>query len=268
MNRLRMAVIGVGHLGKEHARILSGLPDVELVGIADVNLEQARIVAERCGTLALNDFTPLLAQVDAVTVVVPTIHHHAVAREFLKRGVPVLVEKPITATLAEADELVRLARDNNVPLQVGHIERFNPAFEELVHRPLQPKFIESERHGQYTGRSTDIGVVLDLMIHDLDLLLGLVGSPVTRVEALGTAIFGGHEDVVNARLLFESGCVAHVTSSRASQHSKRRLRVWAPEGYAGIDFVKKELVLVQPSPEITPATACKPLKWTPPRRPP
>jgi predicted dehydrogenase len=135
-------------------------------------------------------------------------------------------------------------------LQVGHIERFNPAFEELVHRPLQPKFIESERHGQYTGRSTDIGVVLDLMIHDLDLLLGLVGSPVAHVEALGTAIFGGHEDVVNARLLFESGCVAHVTSSRASQHSKRRLRVWAPEGYAGIDFVKKELVLVQPSADL------------------
>jgi predicted dehydrogenase len=250
MNRLRMAVIGVGHLGKEHARIVAGMPDVELVGIADVSAEQARFVAERCGTEAFTDFTQLLNRVDAVTVVVPTIHHHAVASKFLERGIPVLVEKPIAATLAEADDLIRLARDNGVPLQVGHIERFNPAFEELVSRPLQPKFVESERHGPFTGRSTDIGVVLDLMIHDLDLLLTLAGAPVKHVEALGLAVFGGYEDVVNARLLFENGCVAHVTASRVSQQPKRRLRLWAPEGYAGLDFVTKRLLLVQPSPDL------------------
>ena len=250
MNRLRMAVIGVGHLGKEHARILAGLPDVELVGVADLNAEQARLVADRCGTGSFTEFAPLLHRVDAVTVVVPTIYHHAVAKEFLKHKIPVLVEKPIATTVAEADDLVRLARENGVPLQVGHIERFNPAFEELAHRPMQPKFIESERHGPFTGRSTDIGVVLDLMIHDLDLLLGLVGSPVIEVEALGSAVFGGHEDVVNARLTFESGCIAHVTASRVSQHAKRRLRIWAPEGYAGIDFVKKRLVLVKSSDQL------------------
>ena len=250
MNRLRMAVIGVGHLGKEHARILAGMPDVELVGVADVFPEQARMVAERCGTTAYSDFAPLLERVDAVTVVVPTIHHHQVAEAFLKRGIPALVEKPIANTVAEADDLVRWARESNVPLQIGHIERFNPAFEELVSRPLQPKFIESERHGPFTGRSTDIGVVLDLMIHDLDLLLSLNACPVRHIEALGLSVFGGHEDVVNARLIFENGCVAHVTASRVSQQPKRRLRVWAPEGYAGLDFVTKRLLLVQPNADL------------------
>ena len=250
MNRLRMAVVGVGHLGKEHARILAALPDVQLMGIVDVNLEQVNAVAERCGTTAYTDYTALLDQVDAVTVVVPTIHHHNVAQAFLNHGIPVLVEKPIATTVAEADDLIQIARCKGVPLQIGHIERFNPAFEELVRRPIQPKLVESERHGPFTGRSTDIGVVLDLMIHDLDLLLSLVGSPVKHVEALGTAVFGGYEDVVNARLLFENGCIAHVTASRVSQKPKRRLRVWAPEGYAGIDFVRKRLILVQLSEEL------------------
>ena len=250
MSRLRMAVIGVGHLGKEHARILAGLREVELVGVADVNSEQAVAVAGRCGTRAFDRFEPLLGRVEAVTVVVPTVHHYAVARSFLERGVPVLVEKPITGSLPEADELVDLAARKGVALQVGHIERFNPAFEELRKRPIQPKFIESERHGPFTGRSTDIGAVLDLMIHDLDLLLSLVGSPVERVEAMGAAVFGGHEDVVNARLTFANGCLANVTASRVSPKPKRRLRVWAPEGYAGIDFVQKRLTLVQPSEEL------------------
>jgi predicted dehydrogenase len=162
----------------------------------------------------------------------------------------VLVEKPVCRTVAEADDLIALAKKAGVPLQVGHIERFNPAFEELVRRPIRPKFVEAERHGPFTGRSIDIGAVLDLMIHDLDLLLSLVGSPVKRVAAVGAAIFGGHEDMVNTRLEFENGCVAHVTASRITRHPKRRLRVWAPEGYAGIDFVTRKLTLVQQSEEL------------------
>src|SRR5262249_17223660 len=150
----------------------------------------------------------------------------------------------------EADDLIALADRAGVPFQVGHIERFNPAFEELVRRPIRPKFVEAERHGPFTGRSIDIGAVLDLMIHDLDLLLSLVGSPVRTVAAVGAAIFGGHEDMVNARLEFENGCVAHVTASRITRHPKRRLRVWAPEGYAGIDFVTRKLALVQRSEEV------------------
>ena len=250
MSRLRMAVIGVGHLGKSHARVLASLPEVDLVGVADVNPEQVEAIATQYHTKGYTHFEPLLDQVDAVTVVVPTMYHHQVAGAFLKRGIPVLVEKPIATTVAQADELIELAQRAGVALQVGHIERFNPAFEELAGRAICPKFIESERHGPFTGRSTDIGVVLDLMIHDLDLLLGLVGGPVASVDALGSAVFGGHEDVVNARLTFANGCVAHVTASRVAEHPKRRLRVWAPEGYAGIDFVQKRLTLVQPSEQL------------------
>ena len=250
MTRLRMAVIGVGHLGQHHARILANLPDVELVGVADANPEQARTIAAKLGTTAYGHFEPLLDRVDAVSVVTPTIHHHAVASAFLRAGVPALVEKPICRTLAEAEELIALAARSGVPLQVGHIERFNPAFEELAKRPIRPKFVEAERHGPFTGRSIDIGAVLDLMIHDLDLLLALVGGRVVRVAAVGAAVFGGHEDMVNARLEFENGCVAHVTASRITRHPKRRLRVWAPEGYAGIDFVTRKLTLVQQSEEL------------------
>ncbi len=250
MTRLRMAVIGVGHLGQHHARILAGLPDVDLVGVVDANPEQARAIAAKLGTTGYEHFEPLIGRVDAVSVVTPTIHHHAVALAFLSAGVPTLVEKPVCRTVAEADDLIALATRAGVPLQVGHIERFNPAFEELARRPIHPKFVEAERHGPFTGRSIDIGAVLDLMIHDLDLLLALVGGPVTRVAAVGAAVFGGYEDMVNARLEFENGCVAHVTASRITRHPKRRLRVWAPEGYAGIDFVTRKLTLVQQSPEL------------------
>lgn len=250
MDRLRVAVIGVGHLGQHHARILANMPDVELVGVVDANPDQARAIAAKLNTTPYEHFEPLLDRVDAVSVVTPTIYHHKVASAFLKAGVPVLVEKPVCRTVAEADDLIELANAAGVPLQVGHIERFNPAFEELAKRPIRPKFVEAERHGPFTGRSVDIGAVLDLMIHDLDLLLALVGGPVTRVSAVGAAVFGGHEDMVNARLEFANGCVAHVTASRITRHPKRRLRVWAGEGYAGIDFVTRKLTLVQQSQEL------------------
>jgi predicted dehydrogenase len=244
-----MAVIGVGHLGRHHARILAAMPDVDLVGVADANSEQAASVAAKVGTVAYDHHDHLLDAVDAVSVVTPTVFHYSVAAAFLRNGVPVMVEKPVCRTVAEADELIRLAAKAGVPLMVGHIERFNPAFEELSRRPIVPKFVEAERHGPYTGRSTDIGCVLDLMIHDLDLLNALVGGPVREVSAVGSAVFGGHEDMVNARLVYENGCVAHVTASRISPRPKRRLRIWAPEGYAGIDFVSRKLALVQPGPE-------------------
>ncbi len=250
MSRLRMAVIGVGHLGKEHARILAGLAEVELVGVADVNPEQAQAVARRHNTRAFQDYWPLLNLVDAACIVVPTSHHLPVASEFLRRGVPLLVEKPLALDPGEADTLVQLAQANGAILQVGHIERFNPAFEELQKRPLRPKFIVCERVGPFTGRSTDIGVVLDLMIHDLDLLRTLVRSPVTQVEALGVSLFGIPEDLANARLRFANGCVAELTASRASPVPSRTMHVYAAEGYAGIDFQKRRLTLVQPSEEL------------------
>jgi predicted dehydrogenase len=250
MARLRMAVVGVGHLGKEHARILAGLGEVELVGVADVNREQAEAVARRLGTRAFPEHRPLLELVDAACVVVPTREHFAVASEFLRRGIPVLVEKPLAATLEQAEGLVELAERHRAVLQVGHIERFNPAFEDLLRRPLQPKFITCQRQGPFTGRSADVGVVLDLMIHDLDLLLALVRAPVRRVEAVGVSLFGRHEDVASARLHFANGCVADVTASRASPTPLRCLHVWGPEGYARVDLGRRRLLLVQPSQEL------------------
>jgi predicted dehydrogenase len=250
MARLRLAVVGVGHLGKEHARLLAAMDDVELVGVADVNLEQAQGVARRLNTQAYSDYWPLLNLVDAACVVVPTTQHFRVAAEFLRRGIPLLVEKPLTATLEHAEALVGLSQKQGVLLQVGHIERFNPAFEELQQRPLQPKFIAAERLGPFSGRSTDIGAVLDLMIHDLDLLLALVLAPVQSVEAVGVSVFGGQEDVANARLTFANGCVAQVTASRVSPTPQRRMHLWGPEGYARVDFSKRHLALVQPSEQL------------------
>ena len=247
MKRVRTAVIGVGHLGKEHARILAGLTDVELVGVADSNHEQAQAVARRLGTRAFHEYWPLLNLVDAASIVVPTVHHLEVGREFLRRGIPLLIEKPLAVTVAEAQELVTLANQHDTFVQVGHIERFNPAFEDLCARPFQPKFIRAQRMGPFTGRSTDIGVVLDLMIHDIDLLFALVQAPVRSVDAVGISVFGGHEDIADARLHFENGCVAEVTASRASPQASRQMQLWGPEGYAEVDFAQRKLTLIQPS---------------------
>jgi predicted dehydrogenase len=247
MTRLRLGVVGVGHLGKEHARILAGLPGVDLAGVADVNREQAEMVAQRHGTRAYGDFRPLLPQIDAAVIVVPTTYHHAVASAFLSRGIPVLVEKPLALNLEQATELEEAARQRGTILQVGHIERYNPALEELLRRPLQAKFVSCERQGPFSGRSADIGVVLDLMIHDLDVLLTLIQAPVRSVQAVGVSVLGGHEDVAHAHLVFENGCVANVTASRVSPVPVRRMHVWAPEGFAGVDFAHRHLRLMQPS---------------------
>ncbi|HLN32993.1 MAG TPA: Gfo/Idh/MocA family oxidoreductase [Gemmataceae bacterium] len=250
MARLRMAVIGVGHLGKEHARILAGLPDVELVGVADVNANQAEAVARRLNCRAYVNYRPLLHLADAAVIAVPTSHHYTIAGEFLRCGIPLLVEKPLAANLEQAETLVDLSHQNRVLLQVGHIERFNPAFEQLQSHALQPKFVECERLGAFSGRSMDIGVVLDLMIHDLDILLTLVQAPIRSVESLGVAVFGDNEDVANARLTFANGCVANVTASRASAVTHRQMRIWAPEGYTTLDFAKRRLSFVQPTQEL------------------
>jgi predicted dehydrogenase len=247
MGRLRVGVVGVGHLGKEHARILASLPDVELAGVADVNLTQARAVAARCDTRAFSDYRPLLGGVDAAVIAVPTVYHHAVAGEFLRQGVPLLVEKPLAVNREQADELVDLARRRGVLLQVGHIERFNPAFEELQRRPLRPRFVSCQRLSGFTGRSTDIGAVLDLMIHDLDLLLALVGATVTEVRATGLTLLGGREDVAQAHLTFATGCTAHLTASRVNPAPFRRMQVWGHEGHACVDFARRQVTLAQPT---------------------
>jgi predicted dehydrogenase len=247
MTRLRVGVVGVGHLGQHHARILSGMPSVELVAVADARPEQASAVAARCRTVALHDYQPLLESVDAVTIAVPTSLHLEVASAFLRRGIATLVEKPMAATVAESEELVELARRSSALLQVGHIERFNPALRALDRLPIRPRYVSAERLSTYTFRSTDIGVVLDLMIHDLDLLLALIDAPVRSVAAVGVSLFGEHEDVANARIEFQDGSVANLTASRASYTPTRKMRIWGAEGYASLDFSARHVTLVSPS---------------------
>ncbi len=249
-SRLKAAVIGVGHLGQHHARILASIPEVELIAVSDARPEQAKIVAERVGTSVVTDYRELLDRVDMVSVAVPTTYHRQVAGAFLERGIPTLIEKPLATTLEEAEQLVALARTHNTVLQVGHIERFNPALTALDGVPLRPKYINAERLSTYTFRSTDIGVVLDLMIHDIDLVLSWNPTPIRSVAAVGVSVFGGHEDVANARIEFEDGCVANLTASRASFQAVRKMRLWGAEGYAMLDFASKQGTIVRPSDQL------------------
>jgi predicted dehydrogenase len=247
MSRLRVGVVGVGHLGKEHARILAGMSGVDLVGVADHNAAQAQAVAQRCRTRPFETHEALLPLIDAAVIAVPTTQHYTVARDFLDRGVPVLVEKPFTIAVGEADELIGLAERRGVLVQVGHVERFNPAFEELARRQMRPRYVRAERCGGFSGRSTDVGAVLDLMVHDLDLILALAQAPVTSVEAFGAALLGGHEDMAQARLRFADGCVADLSASRTHPTPLRRLQVWSAAGYAGADLAARRLTLMQPA---------------------
>lgn len=243
--RLRTAVIGVGYLGNFHAQKYAALPDVDLVGVVDSDPKRAAEIASALGTVAISDHRELLGQVDAVSVVVPTQFHHTVARDFLSSGVHVLIEKPITVTIAEADELIALADQNKVVFQVGHLERFNPvlvAVESILEKPL---FIESVRIAPFKPRGTDVNVVLDLMIHDIDIIQHIVKSPVERIDAIGAPVFTGEEDIANARILFESGCVANVTASRISLKSERKMRIFQRDAYLTLDFQNRKVLVAK-----------------------
>ncbi len=240
-SKLRVGVVGVGHLGKHHARILGGLDDVELVGVADRDLERARAIASEFGGEALADAASLLGRVDAVTIAAPTEAHHDLARLFLERGVPTLVEKPLARTLAEADALVALAEATGTPLGVGHTERFNPAVTAALALVTSPRFVEVHRLGTFPERSLDIDVVFDLMIHDLDVLLAVVDSDVISVEAVGVPVLTPRVDIANARLRFASGCIANLTASRISRDRVRKVRFFQPHTYLSIDYASQEV---------------------------
>lgn len=240
-DRLRAAVIGVGYLGRFHAQKWAGVDGVELAGVVDSDAERARLVAAEVGTVAHDDYRPLLGQVDLVSVVVPTEHHYRVVRDCLEAGVHVLVEKPITQRVDEADQLIELARARGLTLQVGHLERFNPAW--LVLRPhvTSPRFIEAHRLAPFKPRGTDVSVVLDLMIHDLDLILSVVASPVAEVRASGTPVLTEGIDIGNARIEFENGCVANLTASRVSVGTLRKMRLFLKNRYLAIDFGERRV---------------------------
>ncbi len=239
--RLRVGVVGTGYLGKFHARIYHGMPEVDLVAIADVDGEAANRVAEECACAAYTDASALIGQVDAVSIVVPTAYHLPVARPFLEAGVHMLLEKPVAPTYVEALELVELAERSGVVFQVGHLERYNAGVMALARRVTKPMFIEVHRLGPFVARATDVDVVTDLMIHDIDIVLELVGSPIRRIEAMGVAVITGHTDIANARLEFENGAVANVTASRVSNKKFRRIRVFEPSHYYGLDYTDQTL---------------------------
>lgn len=234
--KVRVALIGVGHLGRHHARLLSEIPDVELVAICDADGDRAKEAADQYGARAASDYRELGDGIDAVSVVVPTTLHREVAGHFLERGTDVLVEKPITPTLAEGLELVDMARSRDLILQVGHVERFNPALRSIEKQGIVPRYIESHRLAPFTFRSMDIGAVLDLMIHDLDLVLGLIDDEIESVEAFGGSVFTNSEDMASAILKFRGGAVAHLTANRVALKPMRKMRIFSQEGYVSLDF--------------------------------
>ncbi len=249
MKKLRIAVVGVGHLGYHHARILAARPDVQLVGVADSAAERCAAVAAELGVPAYEDYRRLIDRTDAASIVVPTVAHHEVACEFLAAGKSLLIEKPLTADVDQADRLVRLAERQGAVLQVGHIERFNPVLAALPARAEPPRFIEAHRLGPYSFRSTDIGVVFDLMIHDLDLVCAVVGGAPERVDATAWSVFGGHEDIATAHLTFPNGTVAQLTASRASRVARRSAAFWWADAHTELDFAAQRSVTCLTMPE-------------------
>ncbi len=235
---LKVGVIGVGHLGSRHAELMTGVEGARLVGVHDVDPSKGRSVADKTSSAFFERLDDLLAGVDAVTVAAVTSAHFAIVAQALRAGKHVLVEKPITQTADEARQLNAIAREKGLVLQVGHIERFNPAVLALEPFLLQPLFIESHRLAQFDPRGTDVAVVLDLMIHDIDLILSLVRSPVSRIDANGVAVVSDHADIANARIQFENGCVANVTASRISQNKLRKMRLFQKDAYISIDFAQ------------------------------
>lgn len=239
--KLRVGVIGVGYLGRFHARIYNDMQGVELVGVADTDRETADRVAGEYGTRALYDPMALLDEVDVVSVVVPTSLHRQVALPYLEKGVHMLLEKPVASTLEDARVIVEMARKHGATLQIGHLERFNAGIMALADHVNEPRFIEAHRLGPFVERATDVDVVTDLMIHDIDIILSLVGEELTNISATGTPVLTDHVDIANARLEFANGAVANVTASRVSSKKFRRIRVFGRNSYRAINFVDQQL---------------------------
>ncbi len=242
MGPVKVGVVGVGYLGKFHAEKYAGLPDAELIGIVDTNEAAAERISRQLNVPAFADYRALLGKVEAVSIVVPTNCHHAITKDFLLNGVDVLVEKPMTTTLAEADELIQIAKLKQRVLQVGHLERFNSALTAIAGILGQPLFIESHRLAPFKDRSMDVDVILDIMIHDIDIILNATGSPAKAIHAVGVPILSKEKnDIANVRIEFESGCVANVSASRISAKEMRKIRIFQKDAYLSIDFAAQQV---------------------------
>ena len=251
MHRLKVAVVGVGHLGKEHARVYAEMPGVELFSVVDIQRKQAEKVAQQYNTRYFLNYKDIIDKIQAVSIAVPTKSHYAIAKDFLQHGVHVMIEKPMTGTVLEARELIDISKARGLVLQAGYIERFNPAIAAIKRLSVNPRFIECHRLSPFTFRSADIGVVLDLMIHDIDILLYITNSKVKKFDAVGVNVISDKEDIANVRIQFQNGCVANVTASRVSITPMRKIRLFSEDSYISIDYQKKDALIYKKSPELT-----------------
>lgn len=247
-SRIRTAVVGAGKMGAIHAKVYSQLPDSELVAVVDTDQNRATQLAENYGCLAFTDCAEVLDKVDAVTVATPTTTHLQLAKVFLRNKIPVLIEKPLASNVREGRKIVALARRYETVVAVGHSERCNPVAQAMKRLSIEPKFIEAHRVSPYPFRSTDVGVVLDIMIHDIDIILSLARSKIKRVEAVGVTVIEGGEDICNARIVFENGCIANITASRLALKTERRVHVFSREAYLSVDYLKKSGIVIKTDP--------------------
>ena len=250
MDKIRTAVIGVGKMGAIHAKVYSQLDQSRLVAVVDTDSDRANKLAQQYACDAISDCSELIGKVDAVTISAPTVAHHDLAKLFIENGVAVMIEKPLAASVQQGRQIVALAEKHNVIVAVGHSERCNPVVQAMKRLEIEPKFIEANRISPYSFRSTDIGVVLDVMIHDIDIILSLAESPIKKIDAVGVNVIADHEDICNARIVFENGCIANITASRLALKTERKVRVFSSQAYLSLDYLKKEGIIIKADPNV------------------
>jgi len=248
--KIRTAVVGAGKMGAIHAKVYSQLPQSDLVAVVDIDINKAQRLADQYNCLASADCADVMDKVDAATIATPTVTHLQLAKIFIKNKVAVLIEKPLAANVKEGKKIVALAKKNNTVVAVGHSERCNPVAQAIKRLDIEPKFIEANRISPYPFRSTDVGVVLDVMIHDIDIILSLAASKIKRIDAVGVNVVEEEEDICNARIVFESGCIANITASRLGLRTDRRVRVFSRQAYLSMDYLKKSGIIIKADPNI------------------
>jgi len=246
--RIRTAVVGAGKMGAIHAKVYDQLPQSQFVAVVDIDAEKAQRLAKQYNCLAATSCQDILDKVDAVTIAAPTVEHLKLAKVFIQNKIPVLIEKPLAANVKEGRKIVALAKKNNTVVAVGHSERCNPVVQAIKRLNIEPKFIEASRVSPYTFRSTDIGVVLDVMIHDIDIILSLAASAIKKVDAVGVSVVDQAEDICNARIIFDNGCIANITASRLALKTERKVRVFSRQAYLSADFIKKTGTVIKADP--------------------
>lgn len=250
MSKIRTAVVGAGKMGTIHAKVCTGLDNAELVAVVDTKPEKARTLAQKHNCAAFADAAEILQKVDAVTIAAPTTEHLPLAKLFIENNIPVLIEKPLAATVRQGREIVKLGKKNKTVVAVGHSERCNPVVQAIKRLDIEPRFIESMRISPYPFRSTDVGVVLDVMIHDIDIILSLAAAKIKKLDAVGVNVIGDNEDICNARIVFDNGCIANVTASRLALKTERKVRVFSRQAYLSVDYLKKQGIVIKAGPNV------------------